>query len=108
MRLPSWPARRACSPPWACSASCRLSCCWSCCYLSCGAMSDLSWYQCMLAIGGVVVVGVVAAMVGGITRRVVYLAATTFVFTGAFVGMVAYWRPCNEENIRGAAIIRQN
>jgi hypothetical protein len=69
---------------------------------------QLSWDQVMLGIAGVAVAAVVAGMVGAITRRVGYLAATAFVLTGAFVGMVAYWRAGNEENIRGAAVIRQN
>lgn len=49
-----------------------------------------------------------AAAIGSVTRGFVYLVTATFVLVGIFLGFVAYWRASNKENVRGAAIIREN
>lgn len=69
---------------------------------------QLTFYQLCAGLGGVAVAALIAAAVGSVTRRFVYLATTTFVLAGLFLGTIAYWRAGNEEAIRGAAIIRDN
>jgi hypothetical protein len=69
---------------------------------------DLTVDQAVPALFGVAVAALVAAAVGSRTRRFLYLATTTFVLVGLFLGFIAYWSAGNQEAIRGAAIIREN
>jgi hypothetical protein len=58
---------------------------------------------------GLVFVGaLLAAAVGSVTHRFVYLITATFVLVGAFLGFVAYWRASNDTTVRAAAVIREN
>jgi hypothetical protein len=58
----------------------------------------------LLALGG----GALAALVGSVTRRYVYLAVTSFVIVGVFMTFVAYWRARDDNKVRGAALIRDH
>jgi hypothetical protein len=57
---------------------------------------------------GIAVAALVAASVGSVTRRFVYLATTAYILAGLFLGSLAVWSAGNEEDVRGAAIIRQH
>jgi hypothetical protein len=46
--------------------------------------------------------------VGSLTRRFAYLATTTFLLVAVFLSFTAYWREGNVNEVRGAAIIREN
>lgn len=62
-----------------------------------------------LAAWALVVVGaLLAAAVGSVTHRFVYLITATFVLVGTFLGFVAYWRASNDTTVRAAAVIREN
>jgi hypothetical protein len=56
----------------------------------------------------VVSAALLAAAVVTVTRRFVYLAATTFLLVGVFLSFTAYWREGRINEVRGAAIIRDN
>jgi hypothetical protein len=60
------------------------------------------------ALGLVLVAALLAATVGSVTRRFVYLATTTFLLVGVFLSFTAYWREGHANEVRGAAIIRDN
>jgi hypothetical protein len=60
------------------------------------------------ALGLVLVAALLAATVGSVTRRFVYLATTTFLLVGVFLSFTAYWREGHVNEVRGAAIIRDN
>jgi hypothetical protein len=60
------------------------------------------------AVVGAAIAALIAATVGSVTRRFVYLATTTYILAGLFLGALAYWEAGNEEAVRGAAIIREN
>jgi hypothetical protein len=79
-----------------------------CAHLALFGRNDLSDKQLIAAIAVMFVAALIAAGVGSITRRFVYLATTTFVLAGLFLGTVAYWHAGNEEAIRGAAIVRDH
>jgi hypothetical protein len=49
-----------------------------------------------------------AAAIGSVTHRVLYLMTATFVLVGTFLGLVAYWRARNDTNVRAAALVREN
>jgi hypothetical protein len=70
--------------------------------------AELTSGQLVRAIIGIAVGAAVAAAVGSVTHRFMYLATTTFVLAGVFLGFVAWWSAGNEVNVRGAAIIRAN
>lgn len=72
------------------------------------ARAHLSPGQLVPAIVGIAVGAAIAAAVGGRTRRFMYLATTTFVLAGVFLGFVAYWSAGNTVKVRGAAIVREN
>ena len=57
-----------------------------------------------------VVIGgaLLAAAIGSLTHRVLYLMTATFVLVGTFLGLVAYWRARNDTTVRAAALVRQN
>jgi hypothetical protein len=58
---------------------------------------------------GVVIGGAfLAAAIGSLTHRVLYLMTATFVLVGTFLGLVAYWRARNDTAVRAAALVRQN
>jgi hypothetical protein len=61
-------------------------------------------------IAWLVVVGaaLLAAAVGSVTRRFLFLMTATFVLVGTFLGLVAYWTARNDTNVRAAALIRDN
>jgi hypothetical protein len=69
---------------------------------------ELSRWQDVMAVGGAVLAALLAAAVGTMTRRILYLATTAFVLVGIFMGFVAYWRARNDTTVRGAAVIRDN
>ncbi|WP_270037829.1 hypothetical protein [Solirubrobacter ginsenosidimutans] len=69
---------------------------------------DLKPWQLGLAGVGVLPAAVIAALVGSLTRRFVYLGTTAFVLVGVFVGVLAYWRASNEERVRAAAVWRED
>ncbi len=60
------------------------------------------------ALGLVLVAALLAATVGSLTRRFLYLATTTFLLVGVFLSFTAYWREGHANAVRGAAIIREN
>jgi hypothetical protein len=60
------------------------------------------------AVGLVLVAALLAASVVTVTRRFLYLATTTFLLVGVFLSFTAYWREGNVNEVRGAAIIREN
>ena len=62
----------------------------------------------LFALGLVLVAALLAATVGSLTRRFVYLATTTFLLVGVFLSFTAYWREGQVNEVRGAAIIRDN
>jgi hypothetical protein len=62
------------------------------------------WYSAALAAVG----AIAAALVATATRRYLYLAATLFVTVGVFMSFVAYWRAGHDEQVRGAAVIRDH
>ena len=49
-----------------------------------------------------------AAAVGSVTRRVLFLMTATFLLVGNFLGLVAYLTARNDTNVRAAALIRDN
>jgi hypothetical protein len=59
-----------------------------------------------------VVVSVLLASVGAIiasrTRRLLYLATSTFVLVGVFLGLIQYLREAGDERVRGAALVRDH
>ena len=71
-------------------------------------VGDLTFPQLLGAVGGVFGASVVAGLIGSLTARYAYLAATVFILIGISSAWYAYWRAGNEEMIRGAAIIRDN
>jgi hypothetical protein len=60
------------------------------------------------AVGLVLVAALLAATVGSLTRRFLYLATTTFLLVGVFLSFTAYWREGHANGVRGAAIVREN
>jgi hypothetical protein len=58
--------------------------------------------------GLILVAALLAATVGSLTRRFLYLATTTFLLVGVFLSFTAYWREGHANEVRGAAIIRDN
>jgi hypothetical protein len=60
------------------------------------------------ALGLVLLAALLAATVGSVTRRFLYLATTTFLLVGVFLSFTAYWREGHANGVRGAAIIRDN
>jgi hypothetical protein len=58
--------------------------------------------------GLVLVAALLAATVGSVTRRFLYLATTTFLLAAVFLSFTAYWREGHANEVRGAAIIREN
>lgn len=60
------------------------------------------------AAGGIIAAGLLAATIGTLTTRVAYLATATFVIVAVFLGFVGYWRESNEQNVRAAAVVREN
>lgn len=69
---------------------------------------DLDTSQFGIALGIIVACAALAAVIGSRTRRFLYLAASTFVLVGLFEGYIAYSRESSDEQVRGAAIIREN
>jgi hypothetical protein len=56
----------------------------------------------------VFVAALLAAAVGSVTRRFLFLMTATFVLVGSFLGLVAYLTARNDTNVRAAALIRDN
>jgi hypothetical protein len=70
--------------------------------------SELDNTHRLYAVGLVLVAALLAATVGSVTRRFLYLATTTFLLVGVFLSFTAYWREGHTNGVRGAAIIRKN
>jgi hypothetical protein len=70
--------------------------------------STLIWYRSTLG-GGEQALGVglalggagVAALVGSVTRRYLYLAVTSFMILGVLMTFIAYWRARDDKQVRG-------
>jgi hypothetical protein len=62
--------------------------------------------QRVLAAWGAFGAASIAGAIGSVTRRFLYLAATTVLVVGVFMGFVAYGRARVETKVRGAAIMR--
>jgi hypothetical protein len=62
---------------------------------------DIAW---LVVLGG----ALLAAAVGSVTRRFLFLMTATFVLVGTFLGLVAYWTARNDTRVRAAALIRDN
>jgi hypothetical protein len=70
--------------------------------------SELDSTHRLYAVGLVLVAALLAATVGSVTRRFLYLATTTFLLVGVFLSFTAYWREGHANGVRGAAIVRVN
>ena len=70
--------------------------------------ADLKAEQLFGAVLVVAFAATIAGLVGSVTRRFAYLATTAFTLVGIFGGVLAYWRAGNEEQVRGAAVWRQD
>ena len=71
-------------------------------------LSELDNKHLRFALCLVLVAALLAATVGSVTRRFLYLATTTFLLVGVFLSFTAYWREGHANGVRGAAIIREN
>jgi hypothetical protein len=70
-------------------------------------LSELDNTHRRYALGLVLVAALLAATVGSVTRRFLFLATTTFLLVGVFLSFTAYWREGHANAVRGAAIIRE-
>jgi hypothetical protein len=70
--------------------------------------AKLTTEQLVPAIVVIFIGATVAAEIGRVTHRFMYLATATFILAGIFLGFVAWWSAGNDVKVRGAAIIREN
>jgi hypothetical protein len=68
--------------------------------------SDLNGAELWYALFGVLAGSVIAATVGSVTTRFVFLASTCFVLVGVLMSFLAYWRARDDRQVRGAAVVR--